>query len=105
MSGVYETPLKDENGETVYYIGMTKRKFIDRLKELMADIKYGRINTTLARLHSTYGIEIDLSNAIINLHCNNFYKVTIIKTIENTNCMKYVIACSRLTFRNFGCIW
>lgn len=39
LSGVYEIPIKDYNGEILYYIGMTNRKFKDTLKEYMAHIR------------------------------------------------------------------
>lgn len=51
-SGVFFIPFTDkEKQKNLNYIGMTTKKFKDRLKEHMADTKYSKPSTALSKLN------------------------------------------------------
>ena len=44
------------------YIGITKRRIKDHIKEHQDNIKFGKCNTALAQLHKEERIKIDFEN-------------------------------------------
>ena len=49
-AGVYRIKYTDENNKEGYYIGVTKQKINERLKEHQSDIKNSKNNTAIVRL-------------------------------------------------------
>lgn len=77
-AGVYEIPFRGENGRVLFYIGMTSRSFKIRKREHMADVKFGRQTTALARLNNKEPIKIDFEESRI-IYPSNFYYTSVIR--------------------------
>ena len=57
-SGIYKLEFINENNKTGSYIGMTKRKIKDRIKEHPSDISHNRQTPALAQLNTKKKIKI-----------------------------------------------
>lgn len=77
-AGVYEIPFIRENGRIQFYIGMTGRSFKTRKKEHMADVKFGRQTTALARLNNKEPLHIKFEESKI-IYPSRFYYTSVIR--------------------------
>lgn len=86
-----------------FYIGMTGRKFSERLKEHKSDIKFGRETTALAKLSSRENIKIKFEDSRI-IFRSDFYLPTIIReSLEITRRMGEI--CNESTSFNLDKLW
>lgn len=85
LVGIYEIPIYLNNGSTKFYIGKTKKKFLEHLKEYLIYIKYHNLSTVISRfyMHNISPI-IDFENVkiIVLYSAKKFVKENLLKSLS-----------------------
>lgn len=80
---IYEIPIHLDNGRKEIYIGMTKRKFVERLKEHRSDIKTHKQSTALSIFYrNNIGCRVVFENSKVIIPFNAVQRCLIRESIE-----------------------